>query len=454
MDRNTMNDNDISLSSSSSVSKVGLGSPIRTLLVDSEANLLTYKDQIGQLPEPEDDYDHHIFLRNVKLRKSGKLELYEQLIDELVHDSSKRARGPAQLAVFRYHWECMVCCLSQAFFMRRWLVVSLDKAKYGESGNYWIKKFGFTYRCTKDIVEYLRKSGLVSFKPGKRFIDQPSGTRMYPTGLLVERIWTYFLYTEEDIEPPYITINKPYDGWSEVISALPTDHPDMADMILINEHLKSSHWACKAPIRLVYKHNILHGGRLITPFQNLPDRSIRLRINTLLDGLPICEVDYNANHLRLNLAALNHQHAGDTPYEDIIDIAGLDTESSQARLIVKQFIIKSMGAADEHKARGAFTKSKGANFKLFEQIKDATYKRYPKIVLFKGWGTNAQSLEGEILRKVMVEGVKLGISSLPVHDALAVNHQHADWAQEAMARVWTDVAGGIGTKLKVDYPTS
>jgi len=49
-----------------------------------------------------------------------------------------------------------------------------------------------------------------------------------------------------------------------------------------------------------------------------------------------------------------------------------------------------------------------------------------------GWGIKAQGLEGEILRKVMVEGVKLGISSLPVHDALAVNHEHADWAQEAM----------------------
>jgi hypothetical protein len=36
----------------------------------------------------------------------------------------------------------------------------------------------------------------------------------------------------------------------------------------------------------------------------------------------------------------------------------------------------------------------------------------------------------------MVEGANLGISSLPVYDALAVNHQHVDWAQEAMARVW------------------
>jgi len=449
-----MNDDDISLSSGSSVSKVGLGSPIRTLLENPDVTLLKYRDEIGLLPLPEDDYDHHIFLRNVRVRKSQKTELYRQLIDELVNDSNGRARGPNQLAAFRYHWECVICCLSQAFFMRRWLVVSLDKERYGKLGNFWIKHFGFTRQYTKDIVEYLRGSGLVSIKPGKVFQDQPSGTRMYPTGLLVEKIWTYFLYTEEEMEPPYITINNPSDGWSEVISALPADHPDMVDMILINEHLKSSHWACKAPVRLVYKHDILHGGRLITPFQGLPDRSIRLRINTLLDGLPICEVDYNANHLRLNLAVLARQHAGDTPYEDIIDIAGMDAESPQARLIVKQFITKSMGAADEHEARGAFIKSKGTSFELFEQIKDATYKRYPKIVLFKGWGTNAQSLEGEILRKVMVEGVKLGISSLPVHDALAVNHQHADWAQEAMARVWADVVGGIGTKLKVDYPNN
>jgi len=52
-----------------------------------------------------------------------------------------------------------------------------------------------------------------------------------------------------------------------------------------------------------------------------------------------------------------------------------------------------------------------------------------------------------------VEGVSLGISSLPVHDALAVNHEHADWAQEVMARVWADVVGGVRTKLKVDFPS-
>jgi hypothetical protein len=120
--------------------------------------------------------------------------------------------------------------------------------------------------------------------------------------------------------------------------------------------------------------------------------------------------------------------------------------------MVKDFITKAMGSANEHESRESFIKSKGTSIPLFNCIKEATYKRYPNVVLFDGWGIKAQGLEGEILRKVMVEGVSLGISSVPVHDALAVNHDHADWAQKAMARVWADVVGGVGTKLKVDYP--
>ena len=111
----------------------------------------------------------------------------------------------------------------------------------------------------------------------------------------------------------------------------------------------------------------------------------------------------------------------------------------------------AMGADCLHKARGAFL-GEGNSVVKFNRIHEGVLKRYPNVVLFDGWGSKAQSLEGVILRKVMVEGVKLGIASLPVHDALAVNQEHADWAQEAMARVWADVAGGVGTKLKVDYP--
>jgi hypothetical protein len=117
-----------------------------------------------------------------------------------------------------------------------------------------------------------------------------------------------------------------------------------------------------------------------------------------------------------------HEHAGDTPYEDVVELAGMDVDSSNARSLMKDFITKAIASAGEHEARGAFISSKGTNIPLFNCIKEAAYKRYSNIVLFDGWGIKTQGLEGEILRKIMIEGVKLGIASLPVFDALAVNH--------------------------------
>jgi hypothetical protein len=40
----------------------------------------------------------------------------------------------------------------------------------------------------------------------------------------------------------------------------------------------------------------------------------RVRINTLMDGEPIAEIDFNANHLRLQLAVLHKRDAGNKPY--------------------------------------------------------------------------------------------------------------------------------------------
>ena len=66
----------------------------------------------------------------------------------------------------------------------------------------------------------------------------------------------------------------------------------------------------------------LGGGRLFTPYQNLPDRRVRIRINTLIDNKPLCEVDFNAIHLRLQLAVLANEDAGLGPYEEICDDEG------------------------------------------------------------------------------------------------------------------------------------
>ena len=60
------------------------------------------------------------------------------------------------------------------------------------------------------------------------------------------------------------------------------------------------------------------------------------------------------------------------------------------------------------------------------------------------------NLEGQILKKVLLQGVDAGIVCLPVHDAVAVQRRHVDWAVEAMTNAWAEIAYGLRPKVKVE----
>ena len=50
----------------------------------------------------------------------------------------------------------------------------------------------------------------------------------------------------------------------------------------------------------------------------------------------------------------------------------------------------------------------------------------------------------------MLEGIKKDIVCLPVHDAVAVQQQHQDWAKEIMLETWQEHMDGVRTKVEVD----
>ena len=300
------------------------------------------KQQLLSLGIPEDDYRHHIFLSPLQLHKHSKLHTkLSLLIDKYVQDT-KGNRGAKQLEVFKYHWQWVLLGLSRSLLTNSWLLVSLDRNAY--ASDIWLQRYDIKYSSVKPIVDYLESQGLIKVLKGKKYKEQPSRTRLFPTETLSSQIWEYVLDQEQPIEGPYLTIKETDDVWEETMFKVKADqsHPDMDDMIAINEFLKPHRWACKAPIRLSYKHTPFQGGRLFTPFQSLPDRRARIRINTQIDGQPICEVDFNANHLRLNLAFNAKEYAGETPYEDICIEAGV-----ASRDMVKKFITVAMGASDE-----------------------------------------------------------------------------------------------------------
>jgi hypothetical protein len=222
---------------------------------------------------------------------------------------------------------------------------------------------------------------------------------------------------------------------------------EVAELTKINEFLKGHTWACKGPVTLLYKGDPFNEGRLYTSFQNLPDRLARVRVNTLIDGEPIAEIDFNANHLRLQLAALHKQDAGHTPYEDIGSASGINDRAS-----VKAFITRAMGADNRDAAMNS-CKTEGITNVMFEALEAACAKLYPDLKLFIGWTHQAQNLEGQILKKVMLQGVDEGIVCLPIHDAVAVPKRHQFWAVKTMMKTWTDAVGcDVKPRVKVDTP--
>ena len=423
---------------------LGYTVPIHTKVIANQD--LLYSLLSGQ-PLPPDDNEHHFFLTPKQLSSSSaRCSQFSDLLHFCI-SGTKGKRGPKQLASLEYHFQCVLLTLSWAIYCRQWVLVALDSHAYSKNSR--LKAYGFNHAHTKAVVDYLEDMELIVKKLGKRYSDKPTRTRIFPTEKLQKALWGFFLESEQPIEPPYVTINEPTGGYGEVISGLPEEHPDIADMTKINEFLKGHLWARKAPMRLVYKHDPFTSGRLVTPYQGLPDRKIRLRINTLIDGQPICEVDFNANHLRLNLAVIAGEDAGETPYEDIGELAGIED-----RQRIKMYTTIAMGSSSREDARGACYKE-GISNSLFDVIEAAMLKRYPKVGLYTGFGVNAQSLEGQILKQVMLEGVEQGIIALPVHDAVAVTQDSADWAKEAMLRAWAEHAnsgGGVArSRVKVDY---
>ncbi len=55
-----------------------------------------------------------------------------------------------------------------------------------------------------------------------------------------------------------------------------------------------------------------------------------------------------------------------------------------------------------------------------------------------------------MLKDIMLEGIKEDIVCLPVHDAVAVQQQHKNWAKEVMLETWQEHMDGVRTHVKVD----
>jgi hypothetical protein len=224
---------------------------------------------------------------------------------------------------------------------------------------------------------------------------------------------------------------------------LATYQSDLDSLTRINEALDQCTYALKSPVKRIYSYgNPQHGGRLYTRLQGLPDRRARIRINTLLNGEPVAEVDLSANHPRM-LMALANKDLSPTFYADIAQATNTTREQ------VKFLIVKAIGASNRKISLKTIGKETDLSSKaVLTSIERARIERhletaYPEIFysLYKGIGTLLQALEGDLLLKAMLDLLDLGIVSLPMHDAIYVQKRYMKHAQVSLENAWMETLG-------------
>jgi hypothetical protein len=402
--------------------------------------LYSIQPSLESLKEPADFENSDRFSMAPSCISKDSSGEFDALVDDLFEDGKGKRKEP-HLTQFRMHLEQVLLNLAAALLQNKWLMIALDDEAYRADDLYI--SAGWRFRTMKAVVEYLYADGLIYKRRGKKFKDKPLRTRIYPTPALTPHLIPFVLGAEQSFDSPFVRINRPSESTIKILGS--SELIEEPELKKINDFLQQQDWACKGPVRLLYHQDPFFGGRLYTSFQNLPTRRQDIRKRTLINGQPICEVDFSANQLRMQLALFFAKDAGEDPYGEIaLNSDGLEKEK------VKQFIVVAFGAKSRHKAIGGCWK-KGINHKEFKALELATLETYPELKLFDAWTHQAQNLEGQILKKIMLHGVEKDIVCLPVHDAVAVQQRHEQWAVEAMISTWSEVVcSDVKPRVKVD----
>ena len=362
---------------------------------------------------------------------SVKAESFQELVEEVGKDIASPKQGK-YAENHREHLANILLNLSRSIVTRRWTIFFGDSKAYSKGG--LMHSAGFTSRSrTSKILEALVASEAITRVDGAKYQDNPHGNLYYPNRELREKLFRYGLEStsEHSFDKVLVRINKPSRGWGNVDLTTVDDYHKMAE---INEYAKAQTWACKEAITRIFKYDPFTCGRLHTEFQNLPARFQKIRQNTLINGEPIREVDFNANHLRLFLAfnKLDVYGDGTDAYREIANLARVDRQT------VKSFFTAALNCETYERARS------GARIpdKFGRDIMEAFERLYPKAQIFNGerpFGLVGFQLEGEILQIAMRQLRLLDVFALPIHDAIAVNEKNYELAKSAMEDAWHHV---------------
>ena len=388
-------------------------------------------------------YVQYQTLRHIGEHKTTVTPLLDEItaaVNRLREADKKAVRGAARLILSN---------LAQCVLTRDWLAISRKKSAYTK-GEYLSDSLYLSHGATTAVLDKMVEMGwLEPPVTGNSFSG--NATMYAPTPELEQMLVRWVYLVEKPFKPPYM-----FRTWDEVqegkrgkirlrepITELDNEHSEIVRLAALNDYLSQQTYALKAPINLLFrKHEepfFLNGGRVYTDIQRLPARRAKVRLNTLINGSPVVEIDLKANHLRMAAAIFQKEEIAPDPYINIANRLGVTR--NQVKLVINRSIGSGNAGRNEWGAAHPDDDDEEAiPTPLFRAVMEHAKQTYPLIPFNEGLGLKLQSLEGAIMMKTMERLMKLDIVSLPIHDAIMVPDRLLSraTAEDTLKDVWAE----------------
>lgn len=407
------------------------------LLEEENSRLLTSQLLNQELPHNDNSTAIQLYkVSDFGLRKSQIGELLEVLLPLVV-----RSQREVDIRLYRQNLRYIIFALVASVYKQEWLAISTRDIHYSSEAR--LGKLGFSRRRIQRILDVLIAEGYAILgRAGYRHWSDPTlskASQYFATPKLIEYFsGCLYEFQSDMLLDSYHDFNDFPEGELPAFELYSKNEDLLKDY---NRFMADHWWAKKGPTTRSFSQNMNRGGRLNNAFQTIVNRRLPIRKNTLLDGEPMAEPDFSANHLRLSAALLGEQMPDD-PYEAITSATGATRGQAKA------FITRVLGCKSISQKGGQIKSlylpnKDGLTADLYRSLLHAFYREYSWLksqqVFYNDTGARMQLLEGEIGLKMFRWAIETNTPVISVHDSYACKHYHEQRVWDAMKNFWNEV---------------
>lgn len=194
-------------------------------------------------------------------------------------------------------------------------------------------------------------------------------------------------------------------------------------------------------LRYFNNHSFEQGGRLFGGFWQHLSKSQRRDIT--IDGEPTVTLDYGQMVPRILYGLAGHEPT----FEDAYTIPGLEGYREGVKKVLNSMLHRHEPLTQKMKGCAALLPNQMTIHDITDRIME--FHKPVAHAFYAGKGMYLSFIESKILVEVLTKLADLGITALPIHDAIMVKADEQTTATEVMLRVFREVTG-INGLVKVE----